>query len=115
MPQVRSIRWLGRRYTAWNVALLGGCLVAGGYAFFGAGTRGDLFWLSLGVAAVLGAGCFVLDKVMIATFKCPTCGAVLPRTRPPRGKIISVQYECAKCDTVWDTEADEGTRYSDPL
>jgi hypothetical protein len=119
MPRVRSLRSLGRRFTAINSLLLLVALGTGGTLFFRAATRDTTFVLLLVAFALSVAGCILLDRIMIRRIACPSCGKTLDKAKPPRGKIISVQYECPDCDTLWDTDAppdeDGKVRYADPL
>lgn len=116
-PQVRSLARLGRIYTALNATLLLTALACGAVLFFRP-NRDEMFFACLGGLVAAVAGCFVLDRVLINHIACPQCGDKLPRTKAPKGKLITLQYHCPRCHIVWDTEPppDSGPiRYSDPL
>lgn len=119
MPRVRSLRPLGRRFTTINTLLVLVALGTGGTLFFRAATRDTIFVLLLIAFALSVAGCLLLDRILIRRIICPTCGRTLDKSKPPRGKLISVQYECPHCDTLWDTDAPPEevgkVRYADPL
>lgn len=117
MAQVRPLPQLRSRYFAINLFLLGTALVTFIYLFFNAASRDATFWMIAGVFVASVAGCLLVDRVMVRSIKCPSCGRTLPKAKAPRGKFISVQYHCEPCQIIWDTEADkvETVRYSDPL
>ncbi|MFN4242831.1 MAG: hypothetical protein ACK4PI_06290 [Tepidisphaerales bacterium] len=117
MPDVRPLPHVARRYYPLQYVLLGLCLLSFAVVFFRAADRDAWFFAALAVLIVSTAGCFVSDRLLIRSIPCPQCGARLPRTRPPFGKHISVQFHCPACDIIWDADAQPPprTRYSDPL
>lgn len=111
------MRALGKKFLLFNVIFLVTALVCFVYMFFNAGNRDGYFFIAaIGLAGGI-IGCLSLDRFLIRSIICPSCGTKLMRAKPPRGKIISIQYHCEKCNVIWDTDAPQGghIEYSDPL
>ncbi len=120
MAEIRSLPALARRYYPLQFLLFGLCVVAFGFLFFRASTRDGTFYAFLALFVVSGLATLVIDRWLLRRVACPECGVVMVRERAPRGKFISVQYHCPKCDILWDADAPvdatgQAERYSDPL
>jgi phage FluMu protein Com len=113
--EVRHLPRLGQRYFVLNLLSTLTAIVAAIALFFRAGTRDETFWTLVIVFLAAVVGCILLDRVLIKSIRCPSCGQTLLRAKPPKGKIISIQYHCRRCRLVWDTAAPRGERYSEPL
>lgn len=66
-----------------------------------------VFVAALSAAALLGGVGLWRQARRFRRFDCPTCGAVLRRTRGKPGGRIS--FVCVPCDTEWDTGFQEST------
>lgn len=117
MAEVRPLSSVARTYYPLQYVLLGLCLLSFAVVFFKASDRDLWFYVALVVLVVATVGCLLSDRLLIRSVSCPNCGVVLPRKRPPFGKLISIQFHCVRCDIVWDADArpPRRTRYSDPL
>jgi hypothetical protein len=68
--------------------------------------RSDWFIGACAVGFVVGLAGLVRQQRQSSRYHCPQCGTLLPYS--PHGKEKRIQYLCARCDIIWDTEMMEG-------
>lgn len=97
-------RRYGRRTLLRNLALSLPPLAALTLMWGRAHERGATFWVAAVFFVAWIAGWAVLDVVRLRRYRCPACGAPIPRpTRVERAPGDPIVFHCPRCRVEWDT------------